>query len=127
MICAGLYNVYLLLLFRSNKHRSATVAKLVNIKTTKNARVRKEGSKMRTKTVPHLSTGTYTYEVNGKEYQLTGWQASAPGQLPKMPRVVYLTRHPRHAYLDCEMMYLPEILHTMIWLMLGICTLCGFV
>lgn len=120
-----LYNICILMMFRREKYRSTTVATLIHVRSKKNVRVRKHGTSGLYVTVPHSSTGTYVYTVNGKEYRLKGWQHVAPGKLPKMPRVVYLIHNPRHAYLDCELMYLPEILRAFLSLMLGLTAL-GF-
>ena len=120
-LCCMIWNVYMLWCFRQKKHRSITVAKLVDFQSKQNVRARKRGVSGPIVTVPHSSTGTYVYTAGGKDYRLKGWAHVPPGKLPKQPRVVYLTRFPRHAYLDCELMALPEILRAFMWLLAGIC------
>ena len=122
-ICLGglIWNMYLLWCFKREKCRSVTVARLTDIKSKQNVRARKRGVSGPIVTVPHSSTGTYVYTVSGRDYRLKGWAHVPPGKLPKQPRVVHLTRFPSHAYLDCELMTLPEILRAFMWLMLGLC------
>lgn len=119
--CGALWNIYVARLLWKEKQCSSTVATLVDIRSKKNVRVRKHGVTGSFVTVPHSSTGTYIYTVDGKDYRLKGWQHIAPGNLPKQPRVVYLNRFPRHAYLDCELMYLPELSLAFMYLMIAIC------
>ena len=119
-LCLALWNLYVARLLWKEKHCASTVAKLTDVRSKENVRVRKHGVSGPFVTVPHSSTGTYVYTVGGKDYRIKGWQHIAPGKLPKQPRVVYLKRFPKHAYLDCELMHLPELLRSFMSLMLSV-------
>ncbi len=118
--CGALWNIYLARLLWKEKKCASTIATMIDIKSEENVRVGKPGAKGSFMTVPHSSTGTYVYTVDGKDYRLKGWQHVAPEKLPKQPRVVYLVRFPRHAYLDCELMYLPALPRALIYLLTAI-------
>lgn len=119
LLLGGSWNLFLLLLFLRKDQRGTTLARLIRVQSRKNVPVRRRGARGPTFTAPNSSTGTYSYTVAGKDYRLKGWQLTAPGQLPKMPRVVYLKRFPRHACLDNEMRTLPEIWRAFLLLLTG--------
>ena len=123
-ICFALWNIYVVRLLWTKKHCASTIAPLIKVRSKKNVRVRERGVSGPFVTVPHSSTGTYRYSVEGRDYHLKGWQHISPGKLPKQPRVVYWKRFPKHAYLDCELMFVPEILWAFMSLLAALCLWC---
>ncbi len=96
MLILGSYYVAMGVLFCFPKNRARTVGKLEKTKGRKNVRVRKNpGHKM--VVVPHWTSFTYSYTVNGKTYKKSGAAAKSPRQLPYQPGVVYLKWMPRYA------------------------------
>ena len=118
MLLAFCYNVVVLVMLAQKSCRSTTLARLEQAKGRQNVTVRKGGGDHRK--VPHYSTGIYRYTVNGKDYTLRTQQCCAPGQLPKMPRVTYLTALPRHGYLEGDLGGMPEVLRGFLWLICGL-------
>jgi len=120
-ICFALWNIYVVRLLWTKKQCASTIATLIDVRSKKNVRVRERGVSGPFVTVPDSSTGIYRYSVEGRNYHLKGWQHIAPGKLPKQPRVVYWKRFPKYAYLDCELMFLPEILWAFMFLLTALC------
>lgn len=119
VLCFSLWNIYVVRLLWTKKDCATTVAKQVHVKSKKNVRVR--GVSGNYMTVPHSSEAIYRYTVEGRDYHLKGWQHIAPEQLPKQPSVVYWKRFPKHAYLDCELMFLPELLWVFVSMLTALC------
>ena len=102
----GVFQIWALTQYRNKKTISSTTAKLIKTKCKKNADVRVGGG-FRTRKVPYWTEYIYVYTKNDKQYKIKGGIARAPGNLPKMPTVVYLTKFPRHGYIP-EMPYMRE-------------------
>ena len=96
MLILGIYYVAMGILFCFPKNCARTVGRLEKTKGRKNVRIRDVGPKYRT--VPHWTSFTYSYTVNGKTYKKSGSAAQSPKQLPYHPSVVYLKWMPRYAF-----------------------------
>ena len=115
--CAGFWNCYVTRLLWKEKHCSSTLAKLVDSRIRQNVKVR-SGRYSHTVS-PYEATGTYVCTINGKERRFKVTRYDAYGKLPGQPRVIYLTRFPRHAYLR-EFMNISEIHRAMLWLIYAV-------
>jgi len=115
--CAGFWNCYVTRLLWKEKHCSSTLAKLVDSRIRRNVRV--SNGRYGHRISPYEATGIYVCTINGKERRFKVTRYDAFGKLPSQPRVIYLTRFPRHAYLR-EFMNIPQILRAFLWLLAGV-------
>lgn len=110
--CAGFWNCYVSRLLWKEKHCSSTLARLVDSQIRRNVKVR-SGRYSHTVS-PYEATGFYICTINGKERRFKVTRYDAYGKLPQQPRVIYLTRFPRHAYLR-EFMNIDEMQRALLW------------
>lgn len=94
------------LLCRNPSNLETTLDRLSAAKVQNNINVR-QGHRHRK--VKNYTNYTYEYQVKAKTYRIRGGKICTPGQLSKMPRIVYLRYVPRIAYAE-GVTYFPHLI-----------------
>lgn len=98
MLFLGIYYIAVAVVFCFPQNRAATVGKLIRTNHTKNVRVRKSPTK--TVVAPHSTKFVYSYTVGTRTYYVSGSALKTPKQLPNCPRIVYMKKIPRYAFVS---------------------------
>lgn len=87
----GLFFIVLAIRSRNPQNLVSVPGELTKLKGYKNY-------KMKSYAVPNMTEYTYTYTVNGKQYELRGAQRTHPRNVRKRVSIIYLRGFPRCAY-----------------------------